>query len=48
MDSIKKVPDVGENIGVSTDNKLGGGLITKHNFKAVIKIKRLRLNANGF
>jgi len=48
MGSIKKVPDVGENIGVSTDNKLGGGLITRYNFKSVVKIKRLILNANDF
>ena len=48
MDSIKKVPDVGENIGVSTDNKLGGGLITRYNFKSVIKITSGKLNVNDF
>jgi len=38
MDSIKKVPDVGVKHRGSTDNKLGGGLITKYNLISGIKI----------
>jgi hypothetical protein len=36
----KKVPDAGVTHRGSTDNKLGGGLITKYNFKSNAKIIR--------
>lgn len=48
MDSIKKVPDVGVKHRGSTDNKLGGGLITKYNLISDVKIVRCNLNANSF
>jgi hypothetical protein len=44
----KKVPDVGVTHRGSTDNKLGGGLITKYNFKSGVKIISRNLNANNF
>ena len=44
----KKVPDAGVTHRGSTDNKLGGGLITKYRFKSVVKIITFYLNANSF
>ena len=44
----KKVPDVGVKHRGSTDNKLGGGLITKYNFITAVKIISHYLNANSF
>ena len=48
MDSKNKVPDVGVKHRGSTDNKLGGGLITKYILISVVKIRRCKLNANSF
>jgi len=48
MASIKKVPDAGVKHRGSTDNKLGGGLITKYILISVVKIIRCKLNANSF
>jgi hypothetical protein len=44
----KKVPDAGVTHRGSTDNKLGGGLITKYHFKSGVKIITLNQNANSF
>ena len=44
----KKVPDAGVTHRGSTDNKLGGGLITKYNFITTVKIISDYLNANSF
>lgn len=48
MASKKKVPDAGVKHRGSTDNKLGGGLITKYRFNSVVKIISRNLNANSF
>jgi len=48
MASIKKVPDAGVKHRGSTDNKLGGGLITKYILISIVKIIRCKLNANSF
>ena len=49
MDSIKKSPRCWGKHRGSTDNKLGGGLITKYNFKFWCKNNKLQiLNANSF
>jgi hypothetical protein len=48
MSSIKKVPDVGVKHRGSTDNKLGGGLITKYILISCSKIISKLLNARSF
>ncbi len=48
MASKKKVPDAGVKHRGSTDNKLGGGLITKYILISVVKIIRCKLNPNSF
>lgn len=49
MASIKKkVPDAGVKHRGSTDNKLGGGLITKYILISVVKIIRCKLKPNSF
>lgn len=45
---IKKVPDAGVKHRGSTDNKLGGGLITKYNFNSEVKIICKNLNAKNY